>query len=80
MVWIRIMLASAMIALPLAAHAAEMALAPVHKVHATKVHHARIHLARSHFGYYWGRWGWRTGGTARSWYGSTFAFLEPRWW
>jgi len=79
-VWIRIVLTSAMIALPITANAAEIALVPVHKSHATKVQHARIHLARAHFGYYWSQWGWRSGGTARSWYGSTFAFLEPRWW
>ena len=81
MAWIRMTLAAAILALPMAADAAELTPPPIHKAHAAKVHHARIiRVARAHFGYYWGQWGWRTGGTARSWYGSTFAFLEPRWW
>jgi hypothetical protein len=81
MAWIRMTLAAAINALPMAADAAELAAPPIHKAHAGKVHHGRIvRVARAHFGYYWGQWGWRTGGTARSWYGSTFAFLEPRWW
>jgi len=81
MAWIRMALAATIIALPIAADAAELKVPQVHKAHAAKVHHRRsVHAARTHFGYYWGQWGWRTGGTARSWYGSTFAFLEPRWW
>ena len=81
MAWIRIWLAIAIIALPMAVDAAELTPPPIHKAHVARVHHARtVRAARAHFGYYWGQWGWRTGGTARSWYGSTFAFLEPRWW
>jgi len=76
---IRIVLAAAMIALPAAAGAAELPVPP-HKVHAAKVHRARIvHAARAHYGYYWGRWGWRWGGTASSWYGSTFALAGGPW-
>ena len=81
MIWIRIVLAAAIIALPMAADAAELTVPKIHKARVTRAHHVHIvRIARAHFGYYWGQWGWRTGGTARSWYGSTFAFLEPRWW
>lgn len=80
MAWTGIVLAAAMIALPMTADAAELTVPPIHKAHVAKVHHARIRAARPHFGYYWDQWGWRWGGNARSWYGSTFAFLEPRWW
>lgn len=81
MTWSRMVLAAAIIALPTVADAAELTPPPIHKTHAGKVRHVRIaRVAPAHFGYYWGQWGWRRGGTARSWYGSTFAFLEPRWW
>lgn len=81
MAWIsRTVLAATIIALPIAADAAELAVPPVHKAHAAKVRHARIvHVARAHFGYYWGHWGWRTGGTASSWYGSTFVLAGEPW-
>jgi hypothetical protein len=77
---IMIVLAAVTIALPAAAGAAELPLPQPHKVHAAKVHRARIvHAARAHFGYYWGHWGWRRGGTASSWYGSTFVLAGGPW-
>jgi hypothetical protein len=77
---VRIVLAAAMIVLPVAADAAELTLPRPHKVHTAKVRHARIaHAARVHFGYYWGSWGSRWGGTARSWYDSTFALAGNPW-
>jgi hypothetical protein len=80
MAWSRIVLAAAIIALPIAADAAELAVPPIHKAHAAKVRHARVvHVARAHFGYYWGQWGWRRGGTASSWYGSTFVLAGGPW-
>jgi hypothetical protein len=80
MAWIRIVLAAAMIVLPVAADAAELTLPRPHKVHTAKVRHARIaHVARAHFGYYWGSWGWRSGGTGSSWYGSTFVLAGSPW-
>jgi len=80
MAWIRIVLAAAIIALPIAADAAELAVPPIHKAHAAKVHHRHIvHIARAHFGYYWGHRGWRSGGTASSWYGSSFVLAGGPW-
>jgi len=78
MVWIRMALAAAMIALPIAADAAELAVPQVHKAHAAK-HRRVVHVARAHVGYYFGRWGWRSGGTASSWYGSTFVLAGGPW-
>jgi hypothetical protein len=50
-------------------------------MHHAAVHHVRVtHAAKPHFGYYFGRWGWRRGGTARSWYGSTFVFAATPGW
>jgi hypothetical protein len=80
MVWIRIVLAAALIVQPVAASAAELPLPRPHKVHAAKVHHARVaYVARVHFGYYWGRWGSRSGGTESAWYGSTFVLAGGPW-
>lgn len=56
--------------LPLAGRAAEL---PVQKL--PKAHRA-VHYVRplaTHFGYYFGDFGSRSGGSARSWYGSAFA-------
>jgi hypothetical protein len=73
-----IVLAAALTGLPLAASAAEVPLPTVHKTRT--VHHVHVrHVPRVHYGYYWYRWGWREGGTARSWYGSVFTFERP-WW
>jgi len=33
------------------------------------------HAPAGHFGYYFGNYGWRSGGTPGSWQGSTFALL-----
>ena len=49
------------------------------------VHHARRHCCYSpvHYGYYSNYdWGWRFGGTRRSWLGSGFvwAYPQPLWW
>lgn len=80
MAWIRMVLAAASIALPIAADAAELAVPPIHKAHAAKARHTRVvHVAQAHFGYYWGQWGWRRGGTASSWYGSTFVLAGGPW-
>lgn len=66
--------------LPLVANAAEL---PVPKRHGHVVRHHRVHVAhaaRLHFGYYFGNWGWRSGGTGRSWYSSRFVLAgEPGW-
>jgi len=70
--------------LPYAANAAEL---PVPKPHKTqrvvghRPHRVRTaHAAKPHFGFYFGGWGWRWGGTATSWYGSTFVFPgAPGW-
>jgi hypothetical protein len=58
--------------LPLAVRAAELPAPELPKAHRT-VHHRHAHAA--HFGYYFGRFGWRSGGTAGSWHSSTFALL-----
>ena len=78
MAWIRIVLAASIVALPIAADAAELAVPQVHKAHVAK-HRRVVHIARAHFGYYFGQWGWRSGGTASSWYGSTFALASGPW-
>ena len=67
---LRTMLIAAIAIVPFAATAAEL---PVEKP--LRVH--RLHVRErplAHTGYYWGRWGWRGGGTARYWYASTFGF------
>lgn len=69
-----IALSAALLFVPYAVNAAELPVPKLHKVHRT--HHA----AQAHFGYYFGQWGWRWGGTARSWYGSTFVFAGERGW
>jgi hypothetical protein len=72
----RFALIVALVSLPLAADAAELSPGAVHK----SAHRWHVHDApRPHVGYYWGHWGWRSGGTRHSWYGSSFAFFEP-WW
>jgi hypothetical protein len=64
-------LAGVLLVPPFAVRAAEL---PVPKLKAHRaVHHQRALAV--HFGYYFGRFGWRSGGTAGSWYGSTFALL-----
>jgi hypothetical protein len=81
---IGIVLTAALFALPLAANAAELetpdtdTAMPAPAVH----HHRHAHRSyepRVHFGYYWYQWGYRTGGTRRSWIGSSFAGVTP-WW
>lgn len=80
MAWLRSIVTAAIIVLPMAANAAESTLPRIHKSDTVKAHRARIvHAARAHFGYYWGQWGWRRGGTAASWYGSTFALAGGPW-
>ncbi len=77
---IKSFVAVALIAFTLPVGAAELPLPPVHHAHKATVHRAYAVTRWSvHFGYYWGQWGWRCGGTARSWYGSTFALLGPAW-
>jgi hypothetical protein len=65
-------LAGVFLVLPLAVRAAELPAPELPKAHRT-VHHRHAHAA--HFGYYFGRFGWRSGGTAGSWHSSTFALL-----
>lgn len=80
MAWTRIALTAAIIVLPIGADAAELKVPPIHKAHAAKVRHMRTaQVSRPHFGYYWGQWGWRRGGTASSWYGSTFVLAGGPW-
>jgi hypothetical protein len=68
----------AAVLLPLAANAAEL---PVPKLHRMVSHRAPRHVyaPRHHSGYYFGGWGWRSGGTASSWYGSTFVLAGSPW-
>ncbi len=76
---LKIALAAALLCAPCAAGAAELAVPKLHKAR-TVVHRVHVvHVVRTHVGYYWGHWGVRSGGTARSWYGSTFAFAGPDW-
>lgn len=72
-----LMLAAAILGPMAAANAAELPMAHRHVVHA-RWH--RLYHPRVHYGYYWYQWGWRTGGTARSWLGSSFAGVTPWWW
>lgn len=65
-------LAGVLLVLPLAVRAAEMPVPKLPKAHRA-VHHRRALAV--HFGYYFGRVGWRSGGGAGSWYGSSFALL-----
>jgi hypothetical protein len=73
-----VVVSAALLLLPYAANAAELPVPKPHKVHRAAVHRTyrvrAAYAAKPHFGYYFGQWGWRWGGTARSWYGSTFAF------
>jgi hypothetical protein len=78
----RIVVASAAIVLMLsvAASAAELPVATSHhRVIIHRVHRLHVYAPRQHFGYYFGRWGWRSGGTASSWYGSTFVLAGGPW-
>ena len=64
--------------LPMAAHAAELPVPHLHRAVRHRIHVERA--ARAHFGYYFGRWGWRSGGAAGTWYDSAFASSgEPDW-
>jgi hypothetical protein len=65
-------LAGVFLVLPLAVHAAELPAPKLPKAHRA-VHHR--HALAGHFGYYFGNFGWRSGGTPGSWNGSTFALL-----
>ena len=74
---ITVALAATVPLLPFAASGAEL---PVPASHHRVTHHVRhVHVPRQHFGYYFGQWGWRSGGTASSWYGSTFALAGGPW-
>jgi hypothetical protein len=73
-----VVVSATLLLFPYAATAAELPVPKVHKVHRIAVHRPyrvrAAYAAKPHFGYYFGQWGWRWGGTERSWYGSTFAF------
>ena len=69
--------AAAALSLPVAATAAELPVA--HRVIAHRVHRLHVHVPRQHFGYYFGRWGTRSGGSASSWYGSIFVLAGGPW-
>jgi hypothetical protein len=76
---IRIAIAFAAAVLPpLAANAAELPVPKLHRVVAHRVH-GHVYAPTRHFGYYFGGWGWRSGGTASSWYGSTFVLAGDPW-
>jgi hypothetical protein len=77
------MLAAGLVFGGAAAHAADLPLPKLHK-HKVEVHfrhHGRVvRRERVHFGYYFGQWGWRWGGTVGSWYDSRFALAGgPGW-
>lgn len=79
-----IALLAALLFMPQAANAAELPVAKLHKAQRIAVHRPHrvrvAYAAKPHFGYYFGHWGWRFGGTATSWYGSTFIFAgAPGW-
>lgn len=79
--WI-ISLGAAMTCLPAAGSAAELPIPPLHKARHVAVHHVhRMHTTRpaAHFGYFFGGWGARMGGTAGSWHASTFALGGAPW-
>jgi hypothetical protein len=65
-------LAGVFLVLPLAVRAAELHAPKLHKTHPAVPHG---HALAGHFGYYFGNFGWRSGGTAGSWHGSTFSLL-----
>lgn len=72
--------AAAALLLPLAATAAELPVAAAHhRVITHRAHRVHAYVPRQHFGYYFGRWGWRSGRTANSWYGSTFVLAGGPW-
>lgn len=65
-------LAGVFLVLPLAIRAAELPAPKLPKAHRA-MHHR--HAVSRHFGYYFGNFGRRSGGTPGSWNGSTFALL-----
>ena len=65
-------LAGVLLVLPMSVRAAELPAPKLAKAHGA-VHHRRA--SAGHFGYYFGNYGWRSGGTPGSWQGSTFALL-----
>jgi hypothetical protein len=73
-------LLAALLLMPYAANAAELPVPKLHEAHRTAMprkHRVRAaYPAKPHFGYYFGYWGWRWGGTADSWYGSTFVLAN----
>ncbi|HZR60112.1 MAG TPA: hypothetical protein VFA80_04015 [Xanthobacteraceae bacterium] len=73
---ITVALAATVPLLPFAASAAEL---PVPASHHRITHVRHAYVPRQHLGYYFGHWGWRSGGTASSWYGSTFALAGGPW-
>ncbi len=76
---IRIVTALAIAALlPLSANAAELPVPKLHRVVAHRAHR-HVYAPARHFGYYFGGWGRRSGGTASSWYGSTFVLAGSPW-
>jgi hypothetical protein len=78
---IKALLAAAVVACPLAMNVAA-ARADEDVTRTRIVHHVRWHhyAPRIHYGYYWYQWGWRKGGTARSWVGSSFSWVNPYVW
>jgi hypothetical protein len=77
---IRIVIALAAAVQPsLAANAAELPVPKPHRVVTHRVHHGHVYGSQRHFGYYFGRWGWRSGGTASTWHGSTFVLAGDPW-
>jgi hypothetical protein len=80
MIRIFIACAAAALLLSLAANAAELPVPTLHhRVVSHRMQRHHVYVSQRHFGYYFGRWGWRSGGTASSWYGSTFVLAGAPW-
>ncbi len=80
MIRIFIAFAAAVPMLSFAANATELPVPALHhRVVSHRAQRRHVDVPQRQFGYYFGRWGWRTGGTASSWYGSTFVLAGGPW-
>jgi hypothetical protein len=80
MIRIFIVFAAAVLLPSLVADAAELPVPTFHhRAVSHRAHRRHVYVPQRHFGYYFGGWGWRSGGTASSWYGSTFALAGGPW-
>lgn len=78
-IWTISLAATAFLSVP--AVAAQLSIPPTKARHtaAHRVHLSRVPRAPTHFGYYFGQWGWRAGGTPGSWYASMFGLGGGPW-